>query len=127
MVLGRVRVGALAYGAPYYELLLDQSLPPIPLDRWLKEWIVRPNTVLPSGGRVKGFIIDKIIQEAANEEAAHAEDDYGPTLARMDGRVETSGIITRQEHEMAIVALGEYIAARTRELMAERRDAPEND
>ena len=81
--------------------------------QWIDEWIVRP----PQLGQ-PGFVIRDLIAETANDEGAHAQEMYGPTLARMDGHAISGSGDRFDEHEMAIVAIGEYVARRVREVLA---------
>ncbi len=84
-----------------------EDLPLLPLSEWLQQWILRPDINLR-----------QLINDMANEEVAHTQEDISPTLQRAHGFVAYGPSYERRVSEMAVVAIGEYVARRIRELLA---------
>ena len=116
-IFGHANLNMGSPGRSFLTLPVNRDAPPIPLDEWLDQWVVNPETK-----------IRKLIQETANEEVAHTEDERGPTLANLAemalyrGRhpSEIKDLNLKPErhmHQMMIVAIGEYVASLCRELL----------
>lgn len=102
-------------------LPIDDLKEPLPIGEWLTQWIVRPD-----------ISIHALIASTANEEVAHTEDERGELLAKLAGagsmlisnedleagRLDEARVV-QEMYQMAIVGIGEYVAQRVRELLAE--------
>lgn len=108
-VRGAIELSTASPGAKV-ELEFTDDL--LPLDSWLEQWIVRPDVT-----------IGRLIKEVANEEVAHTQDKIGRTIARTQDFVFGGAASERQMRHLVIVALGEYVAGRIRDLIGEVSDA----
>jgi hypothetical protein len=80
----------------------------------VEAWLIQP-CLAP------GITVGRLIQATADDEVAHTNREIDPVLAkanqfRFGGRSEG-----REMHALTIVAIGEYLARRSRQLMAELR------
>lgn len=95
-------------GGSHIELEFDNDTRPLPLGRWLDQWIIRPD-----------ITVRNLIQRMADEEVAHTQEEIDPVIQRAEGFLLSEGRYERRVPTMAIVALGEYVANRIREQLAE--------
>lgn len=102
-------------------LPIDGSKEPLPLAEWLRQWIVQPDVR-----------IGALIRSTADEEVAHTQDERGKLLSKLAGAgvwvvskddLEAGRLdrhrVAQEMYQMAIVGVGEYVAHRVRELLAE--------
>lgn len=102
-------------------LPIDKNAVPLAINEWLQQWIIQPDIKL-----------GPLIHSTASEEVAHTNRERGKLLAKLEG----SGIMTlssedfeagrldkiqvaQEMYQMAIIGIGEYVAQRIRELLAE--------
>ena len=102
-------------------LPIDERAAPLSVGEWLDQWIVRPDVKIRA-----------LIRSAADEEVAHTQDERGKLLAMLAGtgvmritkedfeagRIDGARV-AQEMYQMAIIGIGEYVAHRTRELLAE--------
>ncbi len=100
-----MRVGGSGAGAQLHLMFGDELLG---LEAWLDQWILLPE-----------IKIRDLIRATTDDEVAHTEDETSDVLQAANsislfGRPEG-----RRFHAMAIVSLGEYVAAHIRHLINE--------
>ena len=104
---GSVQIGGIPGGARL-ELVFTEEL--VSITDWLEQWIYSP-----------GVTLRRLIADTANEEVAHTEGtiaaaiDTANTMKFYGPRVKG-----RQLHAMAVVALGDYLVIRVREMLEGR-------
>jgi hypothetical protein len=86
----------------------------IPTNEWLRQWVISP-----------GVRIDKLILDLTNEEVAHTAEKKGPTIKRADAFITRRGVVERRLPQMAVVAIGEYVADRLRHLLSQESESRE--
>lgn len=89
-------------------LLLDFTDELMPVDRWVDQWILRPDV------RIRDLII-----EAAGDEVAHTSHTIGEHIARSSDVMVLSGRQSRQMYRYTLVALADYLLDRARNLLHE--------
>ncbi len=100
----------LSTGGPaQLELEFQTESTPIPINDWLLQWVISPDVRM-----------DKLIMQLASEEVAHTQRNTGKTIQRADKfTILRGGKVDRHLPQMAMVAIGEYVAGRLRSLLSE--------
>lgn len=105
-VRGRLRLSTSPPGVLQVQLEFTDVL--LELEKWLDQWIIRPDAKLGS-----------LIRDIANEEVAHTQDEVGDTIARTENFALSGIARERIVRNAVIVSIGEYITSRTREILEE--------
>ena len=102
-------------------LPVDEHAVPVPVGEWLEQWTIRPDVKIRA-----------LIRSTADEEVAHTQSERGELLAKLAGsgvlqisredmeagRLDTASV-AQEMYQMAIIGVGEYVARRVRDLLAE--------
>ena len=107
----------LSTGGPsQLELEFQTEAAPIAISDWLSQWVISPDVPM-----------DKLIMQLASEEVAHTQRNRGKTIQRADKfTILRGGKVDRHLPQMAVVAIGEYVAGRLRNLLSEDSDSRED-
>lgn len=99
--------GSIQLGGPAgAQLELSFGEVELSLDEWLEQWIFNPDVKL-----------GRLITATANDEVAHTENKIAQTIRKANEWRFAGGAAGRELHAMAIVALGEYVATRIRQML----------
>ncbi|HLB24063.1 MAG TPA: hypothetical protein VJP07_08205 [Dehalococcoidia bacterium] len=120
---GLIRVTLLGHAdlvlrpTPHVQLPVQYDAEPIPISQWIGQWVIDSQ-----------IRIDKLINETADQEVAHTQEERTRMLERLNSAGFYFGISDpndignrrpdRYMYQMMIVAIGEYVAKRCRQLLA---------